>query len=240
MPLEGPSVDGDVGPAVNAFTPDDQVRRRSVRYGPCDRPAPTPEFPRDSAKAPAKAVQPARLGVTDLALLWSEQVPLVPPTCSVAVVLGHCASNCGTTMPSCMRTTKNSGLHARPVAFAQDSSRWGTEASGQQLGEADAWDDLLGPAVSVHRDPEFPADGGEVEGHARRALLHVLHVLQQQVDFSPAGGGPYALARRPVVQRRQRLVEPDGIVARLELRYQTPVVRVRPASGLAGIALHSC
>ena len=26
--------------------------------------------------------------------------------------------------------------------------------------------------------------------------------------------------RRPVVQRRQRLVEPGGVVARLELRYQ--------------------
>ena len=50
--LEGPSVDGDVRPAVNAFTPDDQVRRRSVRDGPCDRPAPTPEFLRDTAKAP--------------------------------------------------------------------------------------------------------------------------------------------------------------------------------------------
>ena len=40
---------------------------------------------------------------------------------------------------------------------------------------------MFGPAVSAHRDPEFPADGGEVEGHAPRALLHVLHVLQQQV-----------------------------------------------------------
>ena len=73
-----------------------------------------------------------------------------------------------------------------------DSSRWGAEAGGQQVGEADAWDDLLGPAVSVHRDPEFPADGREVEGYARRTLLHVLHDLQQQVDFSPARGGPHA------------------------------------------------
>ena len=124
MPLEGPSVDGDVGPAVNAFTPDDQVRRRSVRYGPFNRPAPTLEFPRDTAKAPAKAVQPARLGVTGLALLWSEQVPLAPRTCSVAVGVGHCTSNCGTTMPSCMRTIENSGLHARSVGSAPNATRY--------------------------------------------------------------------------------------------------------------------
>ena len=48
----------------------------------------------------------------------------------------------------------------------------------------------------------------------------MLHVLQQQIDLSPAGGGPHALTRRPVVQRRQRLVKPGGVVARLELRYQ--------------------
>ena len=58
------------------------------------------------------------------------------------------------------------------------------------------------------------------EWHVRRALFHLLHVLQQQVDFNPAGGGSHALARCPVVQLRQWLVEPGGVVARLELRYQ--------------------
>ena len=80
--------------------------------------------------------------------------------------------------------------------------------------------DQFGPAVSAYRDPEFPADGREVEWHVRRALFHLLHVLQQQVDFNPAGGGSHALARCPVVQLRQWLVEPGGVVARLELRYQ--------------------
>ena len=39
------------------------------------------------------------------------------------------------------------------------------------------------------------------EWHVRRALFHLLHVLQQQVDFNPAGGGSHALARCPVRRR---------------------------------------